>query len=158
YTLRVPPRRDYDMRLSWKTVERRCDGVPAGATDVDFAVPELGRLELRLIDSIARAPLRSSSEYGWGLAWREAGTQEFRGCAAEIDVTGSCRVDLPIGVVDLSLDLHADGYVPRVVTNVEVVARPSAPLTVELERSVALRLRIAGASALAPEIAEKHLV
>jgi len=145
YTLPVPAGPAYVVVAQRGSIRQKRERVAAGATGIDFAFPELARIELRLVDAETKAPLASRSAMQWKLSWRESGTQAFAECSAAIDVAGSCALELPVGRVDLSVELERAGYVPRVVEGLTIAAgREVVSITIELDRGATLSLRLRG--------------
>src|SRR5262249_7290121 len=59
-----------------------------------------------------------------------------------VDATGSCLVDLPVGRVDLGIDLTSADYATRIVESVEVFADRAHAVTVELQRAAELAMHM----------------
>ena len=145
YRVEIPDQLEYQVVAyrGKQRVERR--GIPAGATGVDFAFERLGLLRLELVDAATQKPVLVRGHQLWNLAWRAAGTEAFQNRRDEIDTQGRVTMKLPVGAVDLSLYFGESGYARREVHNLAVTDQPDpAPVRIELERGVALTLRIEG--------------
>lgn len=141
-------------RVVWKFL----DGVPAGAADVNFVLPELGLLRIQLLDAATRDPVRATDDTGT-VSWREGGQGAWLNANDKIDATGLFEMRLPIGAVDVSMWLTEGGYQARTLQALPVTANADpAPIPVELVRGARVELVLAGDTPMPRDIAQKHLL
>lgn len=138
YALRLVPPGPYDIQVLTDSIPLERQRVPAGAIGVDFVLPELGKVRLRVVDAKTKAPLQWYS-HERVLGWRPSGERGFRRLRVGVK-DGRAEFELPAGLVDLSLRLRT--HRPRVVRGVLVraVAKPM-PVLVELEKGIEVRVR-----------------
>jgi hypothetical protein len=128
-------------------------GVPPGAEGVDFVLPELGALLLRVLGRETRESVRPV-----GASWRPAGRGEYEWFPLGTpDEQGFSRVWLPTGAVDLFVYAGHAGYAPGARLDVPVRADGEPErVTFELERGLEVRFaldppaRLPGWTVLAP--------
>lgn len=148
FVIEVPAGELYDVSVEHVgDVER--SSVPAGSHGVDFVLPLLSTLTLELRDVSTGEPVQGegSRDFNRWLSWREPGAARYRGTHADIDIHGRAEVKLPVGAVDLAIDLVSDGYVPLRLPGVAVPEVPSAhPVEVFLERGAELGFQFIDAS------------
>jgi hypothetical protein len=66
-------------------------------------------------------------------------------------------MDLPVGQVDISIYLNADGYAPKAVLGLRVDRQSNGtPVVVELTRGVEARIAVSGDSAFDRDVREGH--
>jgi hypothetical protein len=118
--------------------------VIAGGDAVDFVLPDLGHLRLRLLDAASRQPVRAKGSPN-SLSWRQTGEEAFRHLRYRIDGTGLVDLELPLGTVDVSVSMLDASYRPEQMSGLAVVdlAAPE-PVEVVLTRGVEVRVAITG--------------
>ncbi len=158
YVLQVPPSLDYDLLLMSGPFMQRRAGVAAGSQDIDFKLPAIGRLRIRLVDAVSKEPVPAVEASSWKLAWRRSGEDVFQNESKTPDVRGMFELDLPVGKVDLKLALGTEGYAPRTLLGLEVEESPGEPVTVELEQGMSATLRFESDPPIGREQTNGHLI
>lgn len=113
-------------------------GVPAGATGLELVLPLEGELRLELLDGSTGEPVvidRAHSLHR-AISWRSPGMDLFRAVSAPLlfgeagpDNRGHCTLTLPVGPVELAIDLVASGYRPLHATGLVVAQEHGGPPT-----------------------------
>jgi hypothetical protein len=124
---------------------REVAGVHAGDTHVDFVLPVLGELALRVFDESTGRPIRSwevacrrldAPEHGWVLRNPTVGRKGGR-------PDGSHSMELLAGEYELCVQASEGDYVPQNVERVVVAAgQASEPVEVRLEHGHALDIEL----------------
>ncbi len=159
YSLHVPPGRAYQVLAQRDLVRRVKPDVVPGSTDVDFVLPDVGGLRLKLVDAISGQPVRARRLLSLALAWRLSGTEDFRRIRAEVDADGIIELESSVGSIDLSIHLADEGYAPEMVLGIPVTESPdSDALIVELDRGVRAKIELRGEAGLGSEDLAGHLL
>src|SRR5262249_15259811 len=95
YPIEVDPSYTYSLSIRGGAIVRERQGVPATATGVDFVLPDVGKLRLRLLDAATRRPVRPADEAMWAVAWRQSGDEAFTDLRTPVDVDGIVEMRLP---------------------------------------------------------------
>jgi len=150
FSLVVPdePGAQYWVQVSSGPREAELAGVAPGTRGLEFVLPTLGDLELRVVDALSREPVR-----GFKLYWRvsgpagdedeDAGWQRLvqGGSRLAPGPSGTFLARLPRGRVDLAVTARSRGYRPALLREIECAAEArGTPLTIELEPGVELAL------------------
>ncbi|MBM4061600.1 MAG: hypothetical protein FJ265_10975 [Planctomycetes bacterium] len=150
YRLEADPGGVYDVRVTHGAITPERPGVPADTASVDFVLPELGLLRLRLVDAATGQPVGSDETGSWNVGWRESAEDSFHVTQRSLDSTGLFQLKLPLGRVDVTFHLQEKGYAPRTVTDLPVTREPDpAPIPVEITRGVSVTLTVADAAGFA---------
>lgn len=138
---------------------RSVDGVLPGSTGVDLVLPETGSLRLRLIDAASGQPVRYRGDGLWTVSWRESGAGAFQVAGATLDDTGLLPLQVPLGTVDVCIDLQDAGYV-RCLRNGIAVSKSEHPaeVRIEVEPGVDVRLAVRGATPFTPAVGKGHVL
>jgi RNA polymerase sigma factor (sigma-70 family) len=158
YVLQVPPSLDYDLRLASGPFMQRRAGVAAGSKDIDFELPAIGRLRIRLVDAASKKPISTIEASSWKLAWRRRGEDAFQDENGVPDVAGVLELELPVGKVDLRIALGTEGYAPRTVFGLEVEEGAGEPVTVELVHGLSATLHFESDPLIGREQTSGHLI
>lgn len=144
YELDVLLPHSYRIAVSHGPHREARDDVPPGSEGIDFALPDLGTLRLSFVDAESLEPVSIEESWLRALAWRRTGEEAFRAQSDVLELVGhTIDLELPVGTVDLSLFLSADGYAPARIHDVPVSAgEPGAPFVVRLARGVEVKLRL----------------
>lgn len=134
----------YTVRATRGPVEREMAGIPTGTDGLEFVMPEIARLQLRLVDAGTGGSIRLSRVQTGAFAWREAGADHFDHIRPELDDEGNAELDLPVGDVDLSIYMTALGYAPAEVRDVSVPFGRAGQLTIRLERGLDIAIQFEG--------------
>jgi len=103
-------------------------GVHPGTEGVDFQLPRLGTLRVRMLDAATGEP----SRYGTRIAARPVGVLgRFQALRGDVDHEGNYELEVEPGSIDVQL-IGTDSYAPLFVHGVEVVADRTTELEVEL--------------------------
>lgn len=155
YTLPVNGVARVDVRLlrAGRATWRRRVPTDGSDGDVDFVVPELGLLRLQLVDAATGEPVRPPSARGL-TSWRAPGDVDFHELHGALDGIGRFEAELPVGRVDVCLQLGAAGYQRQVVVGLTVGAEPQPEaVRVELVRGATASLRIDDAAGFRRQMA-----
>ncbi|MCA8948876.1 MAG: carboxypeptidase regulatory-like domain-containing protein, partial [Planctomycetes bacterium] len=153
YAIEVPPGRVLLVSVWHAGLRRELENVTAGATDVDFLLPRLGTLRLRLVDADSGEPIRTVRDTDGLVAWRQPGARAFETARRALDSAGLVELALPLGRVDVSLALQPLGYAPLVVQGLLVTANADpSPRVVRVVRGVDVTLVIAAPEAFAAAV------
>ncbi|HEX5052689.1 MAG TPA: carboxypeptidase regulatory-like domain-containing protein [Planctomycetota bacterium] len=145
YTLVVEAGRSFTICVNRGVTAASRDDVEAGASGVDFVLPDLGHVRLRLLDAASREPVRKSGL--WTLAWRTSGAEAFRELRLRPDANGGIDMELPVGAADVVVSMLAAGYAPQHALGLPVLDQAAPePIEVLLERGVQVRVELVGAS------------
>jgi RNA polymerase sigma-70 factor (ECF subfamily) len=158
YVLQVPPSLDYDLLFMSGPFMQRRACVAAGSKDIDFELPAIGRLRIRLVDAASKEPIRAIEASSWKLAWRRSGEDAFQDENGVPDVEGLLELELPVGKVDLKIALGAEGYAPRSVFGIEVEEGAGEPVTVELVHGLSATLHFESDPPIRREQTSGHLI
>lgn len=164
YTLEVAADRTCWVEASRGVTSARRPNVMAGAGAVDFVLPDLGHLRLRLLDAASREPVSIKGSELYCLSWRSCGDEAFRELRRSqlrklIDSTGLIDLELPLGTVDVSVCMLADGYRPQRLLGMPVVSIASPePVEVLLVRGVELHIAITGEQPFDAATRKDHLL
>ena len=131
----------YHLTASLEQLEARLEEA-APAQGLELILPNLGVLEVHLVDEATGAPIEPWPQAP-SFAWRIEGGAPFRWAAARADPGGPARVRAPVGVVDLRVRWGDRGYAPVVVPGVQVTAE-ARMMTVRMQRGVTARLAFEG--------------
>jgi len=159
YTIDVPDDGVFTVSVQRGSLSHSREGVPPRATDIDFVLPELGTLRLRLIDAATQGPVHITSLGLFTVAWRQSGASVFQMIQATVDRAGLVVLGVPVGMVDISVHLGTSGYAPRQMFGLVVTTdeRP-AEVRVELTAGVDLRLAVTGAMPFRNKVHEGHVL
>jgi hypothetical protein len=132
---------EYEVTLAHGQERLSIPGARAGDLRLDFVLPELVRLPVRVVDDETGEPLA-----GWKLSWRRHGEADFRRGLACREGQGGRDLFLELlpGVVDLLVQVAESGHVGRRIEGL-VLARETAssPLEIRLERGLELEIVLA---------------
>ncbi len=143
YELDVAPPGPFRVTVRRDSITEHRDGVAFGASGVDFVLPEVGSLRLRLLDDATGRPIPGGSRSLSAIAWRRPDETAFRATRDALDGTGLVALELPLGRVDVSLSLTDAGYAPQVLRGLLVTRGAAAPpQVVRLTRGVAVELTV----------------
>ena len=117
----------------------------AGAEYVNFVLPQLGRLRVRLVDAATQQPIPIRADERWTFEWRMVGEQEFEPANARSTADNAFDLELPVGTVDLSVMLRDSDYHPYQAAGLVVTAADDpAPIDLPIARGVAVRVEVGG--------------
>ena len=140
YRVELYPARTYVLTVGRRASDEARREVDAGETGVDFTLPELGLLPLRLVDGLTGEGVPTGVETHF-VSWRVSGSTEFRHTTDSLLPDGTARLQLPVGMVDISVHVNQLGFAPATVRGIQVTsAGKRAPLVVELARGVEVEL------------------
>ncbi len=142
YGIEVFPSDSYEVTARRAPTEDSRQNVAAGSTNVDFVLPDLGRLTLRFVEAATGEP--AQVEYGSRrLGWRMSGDATFHRTDVHLSGDGTAELELPVGTVDLSVYLNDCGYAPTTVRGLAVTTDPSPrPVVIELQPGVEVKLAL----------------
>lgn len=145
YCVSVPDKGLFKVFAHHGPVARSRPGVSPGATDVDFDLPPVGTLRLRLLDARTGEPARAGVAHDNMVYWRPAGQGSYQSDRANPDLRGLQDMQVEAGRVDVLAFLLAEGYAPRRVEGIVVPAGGTSEI-VELafERGLPARLHLEG--------------
>lgn len=162
FRLHVPPGTGYDVIAETRAGALQCPAqrVEPGASGLELVLPTAGRLRLALVDASTGAPARIRNPEDGSVQLRRAGGDPYQGVPAEIDLDGVLEIRRPAGPLDLRLAFRADGFQP--LERLGLAIPPdldSAPIRIELEPGIELRLRFEpGPASAGPSPFRGHLV
>lgn len=159
YALEVPSGRVFQVSVRRELVRQEKPDVAAGSQDVDFILPDLGKLRLRLVDAVSGQPVQARRFLSQALAWRTSGTEAFQRISTELDAEGFVELGPPVGSIDLSIHFAESGYSPRVELGIPVTEDSDpAALTIELVRGIKAKIELLEEAGLGREPLEGHLL
>jgi hypothetical protein len=131
---------EFAVELAHGSEPLRVDGVRAGNLRVDFVLPTLVELPVRVVDAESGAPLEA-----WRLYWRRSGEARFRlGKVGRVSA-GTTRLSLPPGQLDFLVQASEHGYRSARADGIRLeLSRAPEPLEFRLERGLVLQLELAG--------------
>jgi hypothetical protein len=145
YRIPVPSDGLFDVEASRNPGGRSQDGVAAGATDVDFDLPEVGVMRLRLIELTSGMPVRITPNYRNNVFWRPVGTDAFQIERAHVDLDGRQDLTVEAGEYEVLVHLPDEGYVEHHVAAIRVPGDGVSEIVgVALERGSNVRLCFSG--------------
>ncbi len=148
YVLEVPAGGVYDVWIPHVTEVLR-EAVPAGSRGVNFVLPLISTFTLVLRDVATGEPVQGEGSRlmrRW-LSWRQAGALRFRTTTTDIDIHGKAALELPVGAVDLAIDLESDGFQPLRLHGVSVPELPSPhPYEVLLQKGAEVDFQLVDVS------------
>ncbi len=157
YRIELPANGVYTVAPKRSAVRRSCVGVRPNATGIDFVLPELQRLRLRLVDAATRRPPHLIGFTGSAVSWRETGAASFESVQGEVDSTGLMLLEVAVGRVDLAFDFLREGYRPWRLLGLAVPGPdPTDEVRVELVPGVDLRLVVRGDTPFGPQDRKDH--
>ncbi len=147
FVLEVAPDALYDVTVD-HPVPETVAGVSVGTEDLLVVLARTHEMRLALVDAATGEPLRVEDPHDWQpwLHWRPAGDASWRAAQAPIDVKGRARLTVPVGRVDLEVDLRDEGWQPSRRLGVVVAEGDERPVRVPLERGSELELRLVEAA------------
>ena len=158
YVIEVKPPGPFTVSLWHAGVPRKLENVAPGATGVDFLLPELGLLRLRLVEASTGQPVAAGDDDLHGVAWKPSGEEVFHAARERLDSTGLIELRVPIGRVDVSFHLQNSGYAPLVAPNLLVTPEPNpSAIPIELVGGVEVVLEVEDHGAFA-KARKDHLV
>jgi hypothetical protein len=145
YCVSVPDKGLFKVFAHHGPVVRSRPGVAPGATGVDFDLPPVGTLRLRLLDAQTGEPARAGSAPDNMVSWRPAGQNSYQSDRANPDLRGLQDMQVEAGRVDVLAFLLAEGYAPCRAEGIVVPAGGTSEI-VELafERGLQARLHFEG--------------
>lgn len=130
--------------------------VAAGSSGVNLVLSKKkGRLRLQFLLASTGKPTGSSIKFDGAAYWKESSDASFREFGWGVgsrDIEGVMDLVFPMGTVDLSFDLSQSGYVPQLMTQLEVTDDPEpTPHVVKLTPGLEVELRMQGPKPLRTE-------
>jgi hypothetical protein len=147
YTLDVIQGETYSIAVRVGVFHEERAGVAAGARDVDFPVPMLGKARLQFVDAATSQTILVLRSRGHVAAWRQSSSVSYLplvlgAIGADLKREGLLELELPLGRNDLRIAFDVDGYAPCDVLGALVTAEPDPePLIVTLVRGATIVLR-----------------
>jgi hypothetical protein len=139
FALEVPPGGRFDVSAYDRVVRVWERDVPAGAEDVTLVLGTVGERELELVDAAPGSPITTDERRV--IEWTQAGGTRMRELRTRLASDGTATLQLPVGRVDMAVDLTRLGYARRTLTDVLVTER-GEKRRVALERGVDVRLHL----------------
>jgi len=134
YELYVSPGDLYTVGLHREPMLLLQHEVRAGAEKVDFVLPPLANLRLRLVDAESLEPIGARLRGTVWMSWRRSGEAAFRPIRPQRSAEGLLAVDLPVGSVDVVLTFGDSGFMRADLAGLPVTETPVEAAIVPLAR------------------------
>lgn len=129
------------MHRGVRVVDARREDVAAGTNDIELVLPDFGRLRLRLVEAESSAPVRRRmASPSLSFLWRKSRDERYQTHFEPKTGSSEVTLDLPVGSIDLVVNLQKEGYLPWSLSGFGVEVGPTKELEVRLTRGVDARV------------------
>ena len=140
----LPASQAFQLTASLGSSSVTQQGVVAGAKDLRLVLPQLGVLDVRLLDADTHEPLRLRElALPYAISWRSTAEPVYRTLGSpSLDEQGRTRINLPVGSIDLCFSFLDAGYVRREIDGIPV-GETNEELVVLLSRGIDRSIELA---------------
>jgi hypothetical protein len=147
FEIDLPASQAFQLTASLGASSVTQQGVVAGAKDLRLVLPQLGILDVRLLDADTHEPLRLRElALPYAISWRSTAEPVYRTLGSpSLDEQGRTRINLPVGSIDLCFSFLDAGYVRREIDGIPV-GETNEELVVLLSRGIDRSIELAPGS------------
>jgi hypothetical protein len=140
FEIEVPPSGQFEVSAWDRSVTSAVVSAASGARDVRLELAATSTLTISFVDASSGEAI-TTNRMGF-LSWRAVGGRGFRPVLDQRPQQGHMSLSVPVGMIDLEIDLTEEGYIKKGVQ--VLVGERETPLEVALEPSVDARFELEG--------------